>query len=260
MSAAVAVHHVVAGPADAPAVVFSHSIGAALTTWEPQAAALAGAFRVVSYDLRGHGRSPVPPGPYDIADLGGDLIALLDRLGIARAHLVGLSLGAMTSLWTAARFPERVARLVVCCTAARLGPPEMWAERAATVRAQGTATIADAAVARWLTPAFRARHPERTAELRALIAGTPAEGYAGCCAVIERTDLRPDLAAIRAPTLAIAGADDPATPPDRLREIAGAVPGARLAVVDQAAHLANLEQPERVGELIQRHLEEDPRS
>jgi 3-oxoadipate enol-lactonase len=259
VSAAVAVHHLVAGPADAPAVVFSHSIGATLATWEAQAAALARAFRVVRYDLRGHGRSPVPPGPYDIADLGGDLIALLDRLGIARAHLVGLSLGAMASLWTAARFPARVERLVVCCTAARLGPPEMWAERAATVRAQGTGAIADAAVARWLTPGFRARHPERTAELRAMIAATPAEGYAGCCAVIEKMDLRPELGAIRAPTLAVAGVDDPATPPDRLREIADAIPDGRLVVVPAAAHLASVEQPERVSELILQHLEEEPR-
>jgi 3-oxoadipate enol-lactonase len=260
VSTAVAVHHVVAGTVGAPAVVFSHSIGATLATWEPQAAALARGFRVVRYDLRGHGRSPVPPGPYDIADLGGDLIALLDRLGIARAHLVGLSLGAMASLWTAARFPDRVGRLVVCCTAARLGPPEMWAERAATVRAQGTGAIADAAVARWLTPGFRARQPERTAELRAMIAATPAEGYAGCCAVIERMDLRPELGAIRAPTLAIAGADDPATPPERLREMAAAIPGARLAVVAEAAHLASVEQPQQLSQLILRHLEEDPRS
>jgi len=257
--APVVVHHVADGPADAPAVVLSHSLGAALATWAPQAAALARRFRVVRYDLRGHGASPVPPGPYALADLGADLVQLLDRLGIAQAHLVGLSLGAMVSLWVAARHPARVRRLVVCCTAAQLGPPAAWAERARVVRAEGVGVVADSVIGRWFTPEFRQRDPERFAEIRALLAATPREGYAGCCAAIENMDLRGDLPAITAPTLAIAGADDPATPPERLREIAEAIPGARLAVVPGAAHLANVEQPERITELLLGHLQEDPR-
>jgi 3-oxoadipate enol-lactonase len=214
---------------------------------------------VVRYDLRGHGASPVPPGPYALADLGADLVQLLDRLDIARAHLVGLSLGAMVSLWVAARHPARVRRLAVCCTAARLGPPEAWAERARVVRAGGAGAIAEAVVDRWFTPGFRQRDPERLATMRTLVAATSREGYAGCCAAIETMDLRGDLPAITAPTLAIAGADDPATPPERLREIAEAIPGARLAVVPGAAHLANVEQPERITELLLGHLQEDQR-
>jgi 3-oxoadipate enol-lactonase len=251
---AVSVHHVEEGPADAPALVLSHSLGATLATWAPQAEALARRFRVVRYDLRGHGRSPVAPGPYDIADLGADLVALLDRLGIARAHLGGISLGAMASLWVAARFPERVDRLVVCCTAARMGPPAAWAERAAAVRAQGMAAIADAVVARWFTPAHQARRPDEVAAMRAMVAATPAAGYAAACGVIERMDLGPELPAVRAPTLAVAGADDPATPPEELRRIAAAVARGRLAVIPDAAHLANLEQPAAVTALMLEHL------
>jgi 3-oxoadipate enol-lactonase len=252
--AVAAVHAVVEGKADAPVVVLSHSLGATLETWAPQVPALARAFRVVRYDLRGHGRSPVPPGPYDIGDLGEDLVALLDRLQIARAHLVGLSLGAMASLWVAARHPSRVDRLVVCCTSAKMGPPESWSARAAAVRAGGMGAVADAVVARWLTPAFAAHEPARVAELRAVVAATPADGYVACCGVIERMDLGPELGAIRAPTLAVAGAEDPATPPTDLGRIAAAIPGARLEIVAGAAHLANLEQPAKITELVLSHL------
>ena len=251
------VHTLVEGPPDAPVVVMSHSLGVALEMWQPQAEVLARSFRVVRYDLRGHGRSPVPPGPYEIADLGGDLVALLDRLGVAHAHLCGLSLGGMVSLWVAAHHPRRVARLVVCCTSAVLGPPELWIERAAAVRAGGTVAVADAVLARWFTPEWRADHPERIAALRAAFAATPAEGYAACCGAIQRMDLRDDLPGIRAPTLAVAATADPSTPPEYLRRIVERIRGARLALVDRAAHLANLEQPERVSELILAHLRDD---
>src|SRR5262249_7454825 len=156
-------------------IVLSNSLGATLAMWDPQVDVLAQRFRVVRYDMRGHGRSPVRPGRCEIADLGADLLALLDRLGIERAHLLGLSLGGMASLWTAARHPERVGRLIVCATSALLGPPEFWAGRAAAVRAGGCAAIAEAVVARWFTPAFRARRPEVVAEMRAMVASTPAE-------------------------------------------------------------------------------------
>jgi 3-oxoadipate enol-lactonase len=253
-SAALAVHALVEGPAGAPVVVLSHSLGATLAMWQPQVPELARRFRVVRYDLRGHGRSPVPPGPYDIADLGGDLLALLDRLAVARAHLVGLSLGGMVSLWVAAHHPSRVDRLAVLCTSAQLGTPEGWRARAAAVRAGGVGAVSDGVIARWFTPGFRAREPARVAEHRAMLAATPAEGYAACCGAIERMDLRGDLAAVRAPTLAIAGADDPSTPPEHLRRIVGAIPSARLAVVDGAAHLASVERPAEVTALVLAHL------
>ncbi len=254
MTAPVAVHHQVDGPDGAPVLVLSGSLGSALEIWEPQVAALARHFRVVRYDLRGHGRSPVPPGPYEIADLGADLIALLDRLGVARAHLCGLSLGGMLSLWTAAHHPERVDRLIVCCTSALLGPPEMWLERATLVSARGTIAVADTVLSRWFTPALQQRDPALVARMRAMLVATPAAGYAACCGAIQRMDLRPDLAAIRAPALAIAGASDPSTPPAHLSRIASAIAGCRLAIIDGAAHLANVEQPERATALILEHL------
>jgi 3-oxoadipate enol-lactonase len=246
----VAVHHEVIGRSDAPALLLSNSLGSTLDMWEPQVAPLAERFRVIRYDLRGHGGSPVPDGPYALADLGADAVRLLDWLGIERAHVVGLSLGGMVSMWLGVHAPERVERLVVCCTSARLGPPEGWAERAALVRRKGTQPLAASVVERWLTPAHRDAHPDLVSRLRAMVAATPAEGYAGCCAAIEHMDLRGELSRITAPTLVIAGEQDPATPPEHGELIASLVPGARLEVVEGAAHLANLERPEAVSALL----------
>ncbi len=251
---AVAVHHVVTGPADAPVVVLSNSLGATHRTWDAQAAALAERFRVVRYDTRGHGDSPVPPGPYSIDDLADDVVALLDRLGVAKAHVVGLSLGGMTGMRLAARNPERVDRLVVLCTGAHLTPSSAWTERAATVRDGGAVAVAEAVVARWYTPGFLDANPAVRKESEEMVATTPAEGYAGCCEVIAAMDLRPDLPHITAPTLAIAGADDPATPPPHLEEIAAAVRDGRLLVVPDSAHLANAQQPGTITPAIIEHL------
>ena len=249
-----AVHHVLEGPDAGETVVLSNSLGTALAMWDPQAAALAQGLRVLRYDMRGHGRSPVPEPPYTLADLGGDLIALLDRCGIERASLCGLSLGGMVSMWVAAHAPERVERLVLCSTSARLGPPEAWAQRAALVRASGMEAVADTVVARWFTPAFAAAHPEAVAPIRAQLAATPAAGYAACCEVVGTMDLRADLAAIRAQTLVIAAAADPSTPPEHARAIAAGIAGARLVVLPEGAHLVNLETPEPVTALIRAHL------
>jgi 3-oxoadipate enol-lactonase len=251
---AVDVHHDALGPRDAPVVVLSNSLGSTPAMWDGQVRALSRHLRVVRYDHRGHGDSPVPPGPYELADLGADVLALLDRLGLERVHWCGLSLGGMVGMWLAINAPERIDRLVLCCSSARLGPPEMWAERAATVREHGVEAIADAGIGRWLTPEFIEHRPEATAQVRAMLAATPAEGYAACCGAIERMDLLPDLGAIRAPTLVIAAADDPATPPEHGEAIAERVPGARLVIVDGARHLATVEQPRAMTDLIAGHL------
>lgn len=210
--------------------------------------------RVVRYDTRGHGSSPVPDGPYSLDDLADDVIALLDRLGVDKAHFVGLSLGGMTGMRLAARNPERVDRLVVLCTSPLLAPAQGWHDRAAIVRAQGTAAVADAVVARWYTQGFRDSQTERVQAAVATIGSTPAEGYAGCCEAIAAMDLRSDLASISAPTLAIAGADDPSTPPPHLELIATSVQDGRLLVVPDSAHLANDEQPGIITPAIIEHL------
>ncbi|HEY3463790.1 MAG TPA: 3-oxoadipate enol-lactonase [Amycolatopsis sp.] len=254
---AVRLHRVEEGPEDGPVVVFGGSLGSDLRMWEPQVAPLVErGFRVVRYDARGHGGSPVPPGPYELDDLGGDVLALLDDLGVDRVHFAGLSLGGMTGMWLGVHAPDRIASLVLCCTSAKLGPPSMWADRSRTVRAEGTAAIVEAGVSRWLTPGYLERHPDRAEFLRAMIAAVPAEGYAACCGVIERMDLLDVLPKISAPTLVIAGAEDPATPPAGHSDlIAEGIPGARLEVVADAAHLGNYEQPEEFTRLILGHLE-----
>ncbi len=171
-----------------------------------------------------------------------------------RAHLVGLSFGGMTALLAAATHPDRVDRVAVMGTSAQLGPPSAWAERAAAVRAGGTDSIAATVAERWFTPAHRAADPAVLEWARAMIASTPDEGYIACCGAVERMDLRDDLHRIAAPLLAIAGRDDPATPLPHLELIAATVPDARLVVVEDAAHLANVDQPDIVNALLTEHL------
>src|SRR4029453_13113865 len=204
MTSPIDVGYEISGPDDGPALVLSNSLGSTIAMWDPQVPTLAERLRVIRYDHRGHGASPVPPAPYELADLGADAVRLLDRLGLERVHWCGLSLGGMVGMWMAINAPERIDRLVLCCTSAQRGPPEMWAQRAETVRAEGVEGIADAGLERWLTADFRAHEPAATAKVRAMLVATPDAGYAACCGAIERMDLIAELGAIRAPTLVIA--------------------------------------------------------
>ena len=251
----VALHHTLEGPEDAPVLVVSNSLGATLRMWGDQAPTLRKRFRLLRYDHRGHGDSPVPPGPYKIDDLGRDILTLLDRLGVERFYFCGLSVGGAVGMWLASEVPERVERLVLCCTAARFAPPEQWDERAETVRADGVGAIAGAVLERWFTPSFRESHPEVVEWAGGMLRNTPAEGYAGCCEAIRDADLRSRLGDIRTPTLVVAGADDPAAPAEEAELIRASIPTARLVVVEQAAHLANVEQPEAVTQALLEHLE-----
>jgi 3-oxoadipate enol-lactonase len=245
------------GKRGSPAIVFTGSLGTDLTMWQPQADRLKPRFCTLRYDIRGHGGSEVPPGPYSMDDLGSDLVGLLDRRGIERASLCGLSIGGMISMWVAAHAPERVERLVLCCTSAQLGPPSAWTERAATVRAEGVEAIADAVLGRWFTPRFREAHPEVVDRFRRTLAATPREGYAGCCEAIAAMDLTPDLPSIGAPTLVLAGEHDPATPPEHGRRITELIPGARFELISNAAHLASVERPDLTTMTILRFLSDE---
>jgi 3-oxoadipate enol-lactonase len=247
-------YHTFVGPPGADIVVLSNSLGTSLGMWDAQAGVLARDRRLLRYDMRGHGRSPVPEAPYSIADLGTDLLGLLDRNGIERASLCGVSLGGMVSMWVAAHAPERVGRLVLCSTSAMMGPPESWTDRAALVRRAGMAAVAETVVANWFTPAFAAAQPDVVARIRAQLAATPPEGYAGCCEALREMDQRPDLPAVSAPTLVIAARDDPSTPPAHARTITELIPGARLEVLDRGSHLVNVEAPDLVTPLISAHL------
>jgi len=253
----VAVNFVDEGPEHGEIVVLAGSLGSTHRMWDPQVEPLVrNGFRVIRYDHRGHGDSPSPEAPYTIAELGGDALALLDRIGARRVHWVGLSLGGMVGMWLATHAADRLEKLVLCCTSAKLGPPEMWRDRAALVRAEGTGAIADAGVRRWLTPEFAAANPDTANWLRDMIAATPDEGYASSCTAIEHMDQLADLPAITAPTLVICGAQDPSTPPEgHGAEIAARIPGARLEKLSPGAHLVNVERPGPVSDLIVAWLE-----
>jgi 3-oxoadipate enol-lactonase len=249
----VEVHYVLDGADEAPVLVLSNSLGTTLGMWDEQAPSLSERFRLLRYDHRGHVDSPVPPGPYKIEDLGRDVLGLLDRLGVERFSFCGLSIGGMVGMWLAGEAPERVERLVLCCTSARFDP-ETFDSRARTVRADGVGAIADAVVQRWFTPDFRERRPEVAEWARRMLLGTPAKGYAGCCEAVRDADVSSRIGTISAPTLVIAGADDPAAPPEGAELIRDSIPDASLAVIPGAAHLANVEQPEAMTHAILDHL------
>jgi 3-oxoadipate enol-lactonase len=249
-------HHRVDGPSTAPPLMLCNSLGATLEMWDPQVSGLTAQFRLVRYDRRGHGRSPVPPGPYSIEDLGRDALAVLDDLGLERVSFCGLSIGGMTGMWLASEAPDRIDRLVLCSTAPQLPPREQWLERAATVRAEGVSAVADATLARWFTP----RAPAALVEtFRAMLVGTPAEGYAACCEALAELDLRDRLAAIKAPTLVVTGDGDPTVPPEAGAQLAAAISGASHVTIAAARHLTNAEQPATFTQHVLAHLTEENR-
>ena len=234
-------HYRLDGNAHAPVLALPSSLGTSTELWTENVPYWSERFRILRFDQRGHGGSEVPPGPYSLDDLGRDFVRLLDELGIERVSFCGVSLGGATAMWVAARAPERIDRLILACTSARFGEPEQWLERAETVRKVGVEAIADKVVARWFTErALR----ETVARFRQLLVSTPAEGYAGCCEALAGWDFRSRLEEIRAETLVIAGAEDAAAPLPDSKLLAERIPGARLVVVERAAHLANVEQPE----------------
>jgi 3-oxoadipate enol-lactonase / 4-carboxymuconolactone decarboxylase len=244
------------GPAGAPTLVLLNSVGTSSEMWTPCIAPLAEQFRVVRIDTRGHGDSPpaAPGAPCDLADLGCDVLAVLDELGVGRVQLAGLSLGGMVGMWLAIHHPERVGRLGLLCTSAYLPPAQFWLDRAAAVRAGGMVAIADTAVDRWITPELAQRDPELRTFLRDMLAGVDAESYAQCAEAIATMDLRPDLGRIAAPTLIIAGLQDPATPPEHAEQIARGITGSRLEVLDPASHIATFERPGAIGALLLDHF------
>jgi 3-oxoadipate enol-lactonase len=241
------------GPTDAPILVLSNSLGTDHSMWEAQLPAFTRHFRVLRYDSRGHGASAVPPGPYTIEDLGQDVLHLYQALGITRAHYCGLSMGGMVGMWLAANAPERVDRLVLCNTAARLGPPQLWDARIASIRARGMPSIVSAVLVRWFTAPFLSRTTSVIDHMRQVLANIPAEGYIACCEAIRDMDQRAILSRIQAPTLVIAGALDAASPPADGRFLATSITGARYIELD-AAHMTNIEVAEDFTDAVMRFL------
>ncbi|MFA9441413.1 3-oxoadipate enol-lactonase [Uliginosibacterium sp. sgz301328] len=228
------------GPADAPVVVLSASLGTDLSMWAAQVELLAQHYRVLRYDTRGHGGSDVPRGPYTLDQLGGDVVGLLDALGIARAHFCGISMGGIIGQWLGIHAPHRLLSLTIASTAARIGTREGWLDRAALVRRAGMAPVVEATPARWFTPGFVEYQPAAVARALAMLGACPTEGYASCCEALADADLRDTITHIRVPTLIIAGLHDPVTTPADADFIASRIGNARRADL-AASHLSNIE-------------------
>nr|WP_186351170.1 3-oxoadipate enol-lactonase [Pseudomonas poae] len=236
-------HYQLDGPADAPVLVLSNSLGTDLHMWDIQIPAFTRHFRVLRCDTRGHGKSLVTPGPYSIEQLGRDVLALLDALGIHRAHFCGLSMGGLIGQWLGINAGARLQRLVVCNTAAKIGTPEVWDPRIETVLRDGAAAMValrDASIARWFTADFAAANPHQAQQITDMLANTSPEGYAANCAAVRDADFRAQLASIKVPTLVIAGTEDAVTPPAGGHFIQNHVKGAEYAEF-YAAHLSNVQ-------------------
>lgn len=241
------------GPSNAPVLLLSNSIGTTRELWDAQVAPFSSSFRVITYDTRGHGRSDQPPGEYSMADLGRDVLAIMDAERIDTAHICGISLGGLTAMWLGVHAPERLSGLVLANTAARVGSVESWTERIALVRADGMEALAARAMQLWFSSVFRERDPGTVERFREMLAGCPVDGYIGCCAALRDADFREAIAQIRCPTLVIAGTHDQATTLEAAEFLRAQVPGAQLVTVD-AAHLSNVEQSERFNEAVLAHL------
>ncbi|NUU20512.1 MAG: 3-oxoadipate enol-lactonase [Streptomycetaceae bacterium] len=253
-------HHRVDG-AGGPALILGPSLGTSTHVWDAQIPALARDFRVIRWDFPGHGGTPAPddgtanPAAFTltVADLAARVLALADALHIDRFAYAGISLGGAVGAWLAIHHPDRVASLALVCTSAHFGDdPTPWHERAARVRENGTGPLADTIAKRWFTPAFAA-----SPAAQRLVGGlrdVDPIGYAACCDAIAAYNVRADLPRITAPTLVIAGRDDPATPPAHARELTDAVADSALAEIPHASHIANVEQPTRIGDLLRDHF------
>lgn len=248
----IAIHVRQDGPPGAPALLMLHSLGTAAAIWDAPAAALATGFRVIRPDLRGHGLTEATQGPYTMAGLAADAWALLDALGIARAHVAGISIGGMIAQAMAHAAPERVASLALVDTALAILPPQAWRDRAATVRAHGTEAIEEAVLSRWVTSGFR--DTPDAAGLRAMLRRTPPEGYAAAAEAIAAADLADATRRLRLPALVVVGEHDEATPVASAEALRDAIPGARLVVLPGAAHIPTVEQPEAVTEALRGFL------
>lgn len=234
------IHYALEGHSAKPALVLSNSLGADFSMWDPQMPEFCQSFRVLRSDTRGHGKSSVTPGPYTIEQLAKDVLTLADSLQFERFHFCGLSMGGQIGLWLAAKAPQRLNKLVLCSTAAKIGTHEMWNARIATVRKEGMKNVASPAIERWFTPAFRAKNPSAIANIQKILETTSPEGYAACCAAVRDFDFRENLNKIRTPALVISGTHDAATTPADGQFLANHIAGARYVELN-GAHLSNIE-------------------
>lgn len=241
--------------ADRPWLVFSHSLACDHTMWDPQMAEFAD-FRILRFDTRGHGKSSAPAGDYTLEMLADDLKALLDALSIRRCHYVGLSMGGMIGQQFLLKYPGRFDTVTLADTTSRY-PAEtraVWDERLALVRSRGMDAIVPSTLERWFTPLFRQQHPDEVARIGQLIRSTPLAGYAGCAHGISRMNLSSRLVNVDCPALVVVGDSDLGTPKSMAEEIVRSLPGSRLHVIKDAAHLSNVEQPAEFNRVLRQFL------
>lgn len=256
LSSGLTLNTAVDGPEGKDWIVLSNSLGANLTMWEPQIELLTRRYRVLRYDTRGHGASDAPEGPYDFAELVADVVALMDAHDIGKAAFMGLSMGGMTGLGLALDHPERVSRVV--CADGRADAPEpfraMWDQRMAVVKEKGLAGIVDGTLGSWFTEAWREAHPDEVADIRSMVLGNDPAGYIACCQALKRLDYLRHLGKVTVPILFVGGSEDKGANPDVMRQMAAATPGGAFGEVPDAAHVANINQPEAFNACIAEFL------
>ena len=243
------------GPENGRVVLLSNSLMSDHTMWDVNVPALADRYRVLRYDTRGHGQTGTTPGPYSIALLADDAVALMDALAIGRAHVAGLSMGGMIAQQIGARYPDRVHSLSLCDTASEMPPRSMWDDRFATARAHGIPGLADATLKRWFTAPFIEGDPASIEKVRKMILGTGIEGYLGCAAAVRDMAQTTMLLKIKAPTLILVGRDDPACTVENSTVLKRMIDGSEMVVIDKAAHLANIEQPEAFNNALRKFID-----
>jgi 3-oxoadipate enol-lactonase len=247
-------HYLLEGPESVPPLVFINPLGCDLRVWSEVARILCPDFRILCYDKRGHGLSESGPDRVEMADYARDLAALLDVLGVARAAIVGMSIGGVIAQELYRERPDLVAALVLCDTAAKIGTDESWDERIAAIERGGIESIADAVLERWFTPEFRRARAAEFVGVRAMLTRTPKQGYLAACGALKRADLRAYAGAIKAPTLCLVGDQDGSTPVDLVRQTAALIKGSRFEIIKGAGHLTNVEKPAAVARLIAEHV------
>ena len=252
----VLLHYRLAGPAGAPVVALANSLGTDARIWDGVIERLSRHYRVLSYDKRGHGLSDTAPGDYALDDHVGDLLGLLDHLGIERLALAGVSVGGLIAQGVALRAPERLTALVLCDTAPKVGDAAGWNARIEAVNKNGLGAIADLVMDRWFSPGFQQQRPDELAGWRNLFLRSDPQGYVATCATLRDSDLRDQIGAIAVPTLVVAGAADRSTPVDLVRGCAEAIAGAQFEILPDVGHIPSIEQPALLAALIERFLKE----
>ena len=232
----------VEGPANAPVLMMSNSLGTNLHMWDDQAPAFSKQFRLVRYDRRGHGKSEAPQGPYTMDRLGRDVLSIADALGVKRFNWCGLSMGGMVGQWLGANAPDRLEKLIVSNTHYYYGDKQPWHDRIKFAQDKGLAALAPMQMERWFTKGFREKNPQAIARITEMFVATPLGGFVGCCEAVRDMDFRQSTPTITVPTMVIVGSQDPATPPAAGEDIHKMIKGSTLVAID-AAHLSNVEQP-----------------